>query len=86
VKVWKFEIVDPEAPVAMPYGAVILSVGVQHERVCVWALVAENEPMVARRFVVARTGTPIPGHGQFIGTVLLHGGDLVFHVWEGFDA
>lgn len=86
MKVWKFEITDPETPVPMPYGAVVLSVGVQRGKVCLWAMVDPNSPSVVRRFVIVGTGHPVPGHGRFIGTVLLHHGDLVFHVWEGFQA
>ncbi len=86
MKVWKFGIVDPEAPVAMPNGAQVLSVGVQRERVCIWALVNPNEPATLRRFVIVPTGEQVPGHGRFLGTVMLRDGALVFHVWEGFES
>lgn len=83
MKVWKFVIADPETPVRMPQHATILHVGEQHGQVCIWALVDPTAPQVDRRFVIAGTGHDVPAYrGRFFGTVLLAGGDLVFHVWE----
>lgn len=81
--VWKFVIADPDTPVTMPVGAEILHVAAQHAVVCVWALVDPKAPHEERRLVVAGTGHPIPAErGRFLGTVLLHGGALVFHIWD----
>ena len=81
--VWKFVITDPETPVLMPEGAEVLHVATQKGEVCVWALVEPSAPKVERRFVVVGTGHPVPPHrGRFLGTVLLAGGSLVFHIWE----
>lgn len=85
MKVWKFEIADPETPPLMPYGAHVLSVGVQYDKVCVWALVNPLEPVEAHRLVIVPTGETVPGRGRFLGTVMLHGGALVFHVWDRFE-
>lgn len=81
--VWKFVIADPETPVRMPEGAEVLHVAEQHGQVCLWALVDPAAMPMDRRFVIVGTGHPLPEHrGRFIGTVLLAGGGLVFHVWE----
>lgn len=81
--VWKFVIADPETPVQMPRGARVLHVAEQRGDVCVWAEVDPSMPLEPRRFVVAGTGHPLPAYrGPFLGTVLLAGGALVYHVWE----
>lgn len=81
--VWKFVIADPETPVRMPEGAEVLHVAEQRGQVCLWALVEPTARQVDRRFVIAGTGHPLPAHrGRFVGTVLISGGALVFHVWE----
>jgi len=82
MKVWKFVLEDPETTVQMPAGAEVLSIGVQREQVCLWALVDPLQPVEPRRFVVVGTGWDVPGHGRFLGTVLLASGELVFHIWE----
>lgn len=80
--VWKFVLSPYTQSIYMPDGAQVLSVGAQHQKVCVWALVNPNNPVVPRRFVLAVTGHDVPGHGRFLGTVILEGGGLVFHIWE----
>jgi len=81
--VWKFVIEDPETPVSMPARADILHVASQEGKVCIWALVDPSAPKVERRFVVVVTGDSVPPYcGRFHGTVLLHGGTVVLHVWD----
>ena len=70
--------------VEMPYGAQILSAHVQAGQICLWALVDPEQPPEQRSVVVLGTGHPAPsfiGRMLFIGTVLLSGGSLVFHVF-----
>jgi hypothetical protein len=84
--IWKFQ-VDPETPIPMPEGAVILSVGVQNDSVFVWAMVDPSSPSEIRYINGYATGASLPDDpGIFIGTVMLHGGRLVFHFFDAMIA
>jgi len=72
-----------EQPIQMPSGAEILSVAVQNETPCLWALVETENPMQKRSIVIVGTGHPAPeGNYRFVGTVMLCGGVLVWHVFQ----
>jgi hypothetical protein len=70
--------------VLMPKGAKILTVQIQHGVPCLWALVNQPAPDVEREFRVIGTGHPIPDAEalEYIGTIQVHEGGLVFHVFE----
>lgn len=71
--------------IAMPASAQILSVQVQHGTPCLWALVSPVDFIDDRTFRIYGTGHPIDlstGNVSFIGTIQMHDGDLVFHVFE----
>lgn len=71
------------ATIEMPQGATILVAQNQSEAVVIWAEVDTELPLETRTFVTALTGQPLPrGKKQFLGTVQLQGGALVFHVYE----
>jgi len=75
--------IDNLAEVRMPQGAVVLSIQCQHDKPCLWALVDADRPMQGRRFCVRGTGHQLAGEeGAFIATFQMHGGALVFHVFE----
>jgi len=81
--IWKF-VLDPDGEVFMPKGAEVLSVGVQGQDVCLWAIV-ETEPSIARetrKFLPIMTGGMLErgSLGKFVGTTVL--GGLVIHVFE----
>lgn len=83
--VWKFSV--PENDIFtrwMPRGAIILSIAEQHGDACMWAEVDPKAPEETRSFRLAGTGHPMPSNEKrrFIGTVPLHGGSLVFHLFE----
>ena len=82
--IWKFPIkIDDHQVIPVPNGAKIRSVAVQGETVCLWAEVDPNEPIFGRDIFVYGTGHPMPDDpGTFIGSVMLHGGALVFHIYE----
>lgn len=83
--VWKYELGLTELDViAMPKNARILHVREQDETACIWALVDPQETeLEARSFCVYGTGHRIPNRlGEYIGTVHLMAGSLVFHVFE----
>jgi len=79
--------IDDVVSLSMPNGAEILSVGNQHESMVVWYLFNESEKeYVQRYFRIAGTGHKInltDGFTfEYVGTVMLHEGRLVFHVFE----
>lgn len=82
----------PEVKISMPLGAKVLHVakerGATQDVLCLWALVDTEAPTVPRWFRVYGTGHPLPEgayDGTFmrhVGTVLMHGGAIVLHVFE----
>lgn len=78
--------VEDYATIIIPAGAKLLHVAEQHGELCLWALIDLTVPVVKRLFRVAGTGHPITGleaSWPFVGTGLLMGGKLVFHVFDG---
>ncbi len=83
--IWKFPLaMTVQQKVSMPVGARILHVGTQGDSVCLWALVDPSRDTNDRTILVAGTGHPIEMNGadDYIGTFMLHGGTLVFHVFD----
>lgn len=81
--IWKFPISLGHNKIKMPFGAEILSVDVQADQPCVWALVESDNSPEPRTVNVYGTGHPMRDlPGRFIGTFMLQGGSLVFHVFE----
>lgn len=81
--IYKYGLEDEVCTVQMPEGAKVLSAHVQNGSICIWALVDPSKPMVLRTFKVIGTGWKIEDTQlEFIGTVLLESGRLVFHVFE----
>lgn len=87
--IWKFPVkINDEFSLAMPAGARVLSVQDQRGGTVMWALVDDSAPKVERRFFVRGTGHPCDGldHAVFVGTFQLHGGAIVFHLFEDKEA
>lgn len=84
ITIHKFELYPATVQsMMMPIGAEILSVQVQHEHPYLWAKVDTDVDRATRRFAVIGTGHEIPeGVIEYIGTIQLEGGSLVFHVFE----
>lgn len=91
-QVWKF-MLDPYMEqngiieVEMPADATGISCHSQRERICVWAEVFPTNKLEKRYFAIYANGQDIPipqSKRHFAGTVLMHGGSLVFHVFEVF--
>ena len=84
--IWKFELATHDyVELQMPKGASVLSVGHQYGKPHLWALVDPDAKMEKRAFRHAGTGHPITESDSrlsFIGTYMLDGGALVFHVFE----
>lgn len=72
------------ATITMPTRSRLLSVQVRNGVPCVWALVDPTAELVERRLRVFGTGHPVDVGGgcPFVGTFQLHGGALVFHVFD----
>jgi len=68
--------------VTMPQGAEALFVQVQNNEPRLWARVDIGSPPVVHHFRIAGTGHDLGSNvGKHIGSFLLYGGDLVFHVF-----
>jgi hypothetical protein len=81
--VWKYVLAPvPEQTINIPVGAQLLHVAEQNGQLCLWAKVDLSGAVVSRRFYVAATGYEMPSYVEHIGTALMQGGDLVFHVFE----
>ena len=84
-RIYKYELYFGRT-VYLPKGAKILSVGCQGDGLFLWAEVDPNETRKeARLFIVYGTGHDIESPEKvrkFVGTALMHGGSLVWHVFE----
>jgi hypothetical protein len=68
--------------VTMPEGAEPLSVQVQDDVPCLWALVTVGAPPVVHHFRIVGTGQDLGSNvGRHIDTFQMLGGALVFHVF-----
>lgn len=69
----------------MPCVARLLTVQVQHDQPCLWALVDPSSDIGKRRVRIYATGEPIDvatAGLRYLATFQLHGGALVFHAFE----
>lgn len=85
MRIWKYPLtVMNEQTLILPPGAQLLTVQVQDERPCLWALVDERAPSrQMRHLAIYGTGHPLPENpGTYIGTFQLRGGAFVGHVFE----
>jgi hypothetical protein len=81
--IWKFPIaVLDKVTLTMPCDAEILCVQVQHGHPQLWALVSRSASIADRHFRWVGTGHPVDFVGRYIGTVQLHEGALVLHLFE----
>lgn len=86
--IWKYVLTAGTGMTSIPMkrGARILSAHNQAERICLWALVDPAAPDVRHGVAVVTTGQAIPDDvPPFVGTVLLAGGSVVVHVFDGGD-
>lgn len=84
MNIWKWEIpVTDRQTVAMPAGAKILDVQMQHDACCIWALCDPTMPAELRHIAMYGTGHPITGEsGEYIASFQMAQGMLVFHAFE----
>jgi hypothetical protein len=83
-RIWKWNLrVEDLQEYKMHEGAELLTVQAQGDEIQLWALVDPNARHVFRRIATYGTGYPVPDVSQkYVGTYQLHGGALVFHVFD----
>jgi hypothetical protein len=82
-KVWKYELTPTHQTFEMPTGAKIVSVILQRGGPVMYAEVDPTAPLVKRNFIVVATGDSVYYEdAEFIATIGLADGALVFHVFE----
>jgi hypothetical protein len=87
--IWKFPVpIADEFAVVMPKGALVLTVQAQAGEPVVWAIVSPDAPKVQRWFHVRGTGHETAGAESmpYVGTFQVHGGQLVFHLFDGGES
>jgi hypothetical protein len=82
-KIFKYPLIPRVSPI-LPKDAEILTIQVQHDVVCIWALVDTNfQETTTRQIRVYGTGHPMPDNpGTYLATFQLNDGALVLHVFE----
>lgn len=93
-KIYKYKI-DPNdiynGYILLPYGAEVLSATNQYNKITLYCLIDDEEEREEERTIIVKaTGEGIPQetidkikyyHFQFLGTVSLFDGDLIWHIW-----
>ena len=82
--VYKYPLeVTGEQQVLMPVGARVLTVQVQYDQPCLWALVETRNPLANCTVTTVGTGHPtdLTTGSTYVGTYQLKGGALVMHVF-----
>lgn len=82
--IWKFPLdIEDRVRIPLPAGAQLLSVQMQGETPCLWALVDPAAEKEMRYIDVYGTGHEMPDKpGRYISTFQMMGGRLVFHAFE----
>ena len=85
-QIFKYIISQGEQIIDMPRGAKLLSIAEQRNNIVLYALVDPTNPIAKRRILVVGTGWGFSVNiEKFIGTVNLVDGELMFHVFDGFE-
>jgi len=83
MQIWKYELSPGRNEIKMPKNSIVLDVQEQYGKPIMWVLVNTYVPMVTRILDVYTTGDNIVKMpGDYIGTIQLNSGSLVFHVFE----
>lgn len=83
--IWKkvLQVTDYQV-ISVPEGAEFLCAREQMEAICVWFLANPDSKNEDRKIRIIGTGHEIKDlPGRYIGTAILHFGQLVLHVFEG---
>lgn len=81
--IWKWELNGGRTEIVMPKGSNILTVQMQRDSPCVWAMVDPKEKETEiKTFTIVGTGHQIPWEaGWYLGTFQILDGPLVFHAF-----
>lgn len=85
IVIYKYPLTGPMTAVRMPEGAEVLSVQMQGEIPCVWAIVNTVFELETRRFMLVGTGHAVPEGcymETYLGTIQMSGGALIFHCFD----
>lgn len=81
--VWKYGLpIEDDFTIKMPRAAQLLFVAAQNEQPCLWARVVPQRDLTERKFKLRGTGQPVDMDCEHVGSFMLRGGALVFHVFE----
>lgn len=83
--IWKYPLdVIGLQRIEMPAKAEILTVQMQGDTICLWALVEPSNDKTKRGIFIIGTGhsVGVDELGRYVGTFQINGGALVFHVFE----
>jgi hypothetical protein len=77
---------DNMTVIEVPYGSRILKADSQREEICIWYRFAEHSEnnKTKMKVWVIPTGVSFVASENYLGTVMLHNGSLVFHVFLEF--
>jgi hypothetical protein len=85
-KIYKYSLALTDTQfVELPLGAEILTVQMQGDRLCLWAMINTLPEAIKknRRIEIIGTGNPVPtGDLKYISTFQMMDGGLIFHVFE----
>lgn len=85
-QIWKYPIKTTDSQyVFMPEGAEILTVQMQDEVPCIWAIVDPENEKIPRYLRIFGTGHNIKesiGKLSYVGTYQINEQNLVFHIFE----
>ena len=78
--VYRYPLALGAQTIELSHDAQPLFVGLRGNTPTLWAALFTDDPVVARRFMVAETGTEIPAFALYVGTY--QQGSKAFHVFE----
>jgi hypothetical protein len=84
ITVWKQPLrITPFQPITIPEGAEVLHIAEQHGELCIWFRCDTSARPVTRYIAICGTGGACPSddEGQYLGSVLMLEGGLVWHVF-----
>ena len=82
--IWKIALkpID-EQEIEVPIGSDFLCAREQGNEICVWFRCDPDEPNETHKVAIVGTGHPAPESWKtrYLGMAMIHGGELVFHVF-----
>jgi len=83
-RIYKYHLeIEDKQTILLPVGAEILSLHVQHGRLCLWSIIDTDNEIVPRKIIICGTGYPADDVSdmQFLGSFQLNEGYFVGHVF-----